>query len=116
MKVLTKYQCEMCKHEYLSPEETLNCESKGKEIPLCQEGTIVSYRDDWNGGFGTCYHDLTVYEIHDYGHYLDYELGTEYDIIDGKMFYSPCEYVSGNKEFLDKCKIVNPTPITNTTL
>jgi hypothetical protein len=104
MKTLTKYQCEKCLKEYLSPEEALNCEQKEKEIPLCNIGDIVSYRDDWNGGMGTSYiYNLIVYEINDYGHYLEYKLGVEYKLPNGEITYTYCESVDGNEEFIDKC-------------
>jgi hypothetical protein len=117
MKTLTKYQCEICDREYLNSEDALKCEAEGKEEPLCQIGTTVSFKDDWNGGFGTCYHDLVVYEIKDYGHFISYKLGTEYDKDeDGTILYAPCETVDGNKGFLDLCKIVNLETVENTTL
>lgn len=97
MQKLTKYKCEFCKILYDTEDEALICESKGKENLLVSIGTKVRYRDDWNGGMGTCYDELEVIECNDYGHFYEYELGA-----DGRTY----EFIDGNEEFKDKCHII----------
>lgn len=96
MKQTIKYQCEICQQLYDSPDDALKCEERGKEKPLVELGQTVLYRDDWNGGFGTCFDKLDVIEIKNYDHYVDYTLG------DWETKY-PCEYINGNIIFKDLC-------------
>lgn len=98
MRKLIKYECEMCKKLFDSTEEAIACESRGKEMPLVNVGQKILYRDDWNGGFGTCYDELYVTEVKDYGHYISYSLGSENGV--------PYQFISGNKEFNDLCQIL----------
>ena len=99
MKQLIKYQCEICKELYDTPDKAIKCESQGKELPLVELGKVVLYRDDWNGGFGTCFDKLDVIEINDYGHYISYTLG------DWETKH-PREHISGNDNFKSFCTIV----------
>lgn len=109
MKKLTKYQyqCEICKALYDTSEEAIKCELKGKEKPLVELGQTVLYRDDWNGGFGTCFDKLDVIGIHDYGHYIGYLLG------DWET-KSPKGRIDGNNNFKELCTIVeDPKRLVN---
>ena len=99
VKQLIKYQCEICKKVYDTLKEAIKCESRGKELPLVELGKTILYKDDWNGGFGTCFDKIEVVEINDRGHYLYYQLG------DWKTKRSQ-EYVTGNDEFKELCIIV----------
>ncbi len=96
MKTLTVYKCEICNAIYSNKEEAKKCESRGKEPILADVGRSVIYRDDWNGGFGTCYMELKVVEVEDRGHYNAYGLGDDY----------PTEYIINNNDFINKCTIV----------
>jgi hypothetical protein len=109
MKQLVKYQCEICKDLFDSPENASLCEVQGIPEILAKVGDRISYRDDWNGGYSTCYDEMDVIEITVNGHYVSYQLG---DLETGY----PCVSVWGNEEFLDKCKIINLETVENTIL
>lgn len=104
---LTKYQCEICQRLFDNPDEAIKCESRGKEQPLAKLGQTILYKDDWNGGFGTCFDKIEVIEIEDMGHYLNYVLGdcaTKY----------PQIHVTGSIEFKELCTIINnPESLVN---
>lgn len=105
LKKLVKYQCEICNQEYSTEREALKCERKGKEIALVNIHDNVKFRDDWNGGFGSQWYELQVIGIKGNSHNVTYELGIYYK--DGEFeYYSSEEYVYGNEEFKDKCRII----------
>jgi len=97
MRKLIKYECEICKSLFDSEQDAIKCENRGKEEILAHIGEKILYRDDWNGGFGTCYAEMEIIDVEVCGHYIKYEIG-----LDG-CFY---ELLFGNEEFNDKCKII----------
>lgn len=103
MKKITRYQCEICHDIYDSENEALDCENRGIEKPLVKLYDHVSFRDDWNGGLDSTWYDLQVVKIKECFHGVIYELGVVYDEQTHDCTYD--EYIYGNNEFLDKCKI-----------
>jgi DNA-directed RNA polymerase subunit RPC12/RpoP len=106
MREVKIYVCEICNREFKSEEEAVKCENQGKEIPLTTKGQKVSYKDDWNGGFGEQWYETVVGNVITTGHFVEYELGDQYSLEDGELVFHPQEYIDGNKEFLERCKII----------
>ncbi len=102
MLVVQMYRCEICDSIYENEKEAVDCESRGEEFPLAEVGQKVSFRDDWNGGFGTCYIEMDIIGVCNKGHYIEYILGRIEDL------YPFCD-VNGNDEFNDLCRIIPST-------
>lgn len=106
MEEITMYQCEICNEVYFNQDEALECERKGKEVPLVKVGQHVEYEVRVGGGFDPFYVEMRVKNIEDKGHFLVYHL-EEYDEDENEWYESGyvMSGIWGNEEFLKLCKI-----------
>lgn len=71
-KTVTRFQCEICEELYKTEQEAMECEAKGKELPLASKGDSIEYRVEMSGGFPDWFTPVRVLRVADEGHYLVY--------------------------------------------
>lgn len=98
MRKITMFQCEVCNKFYHSEEEAIECELRGKELPLGKVGSLVEYEVKING-YDRWFEELRICRIKDTGHYLIYFF-EEYNPDEGLWEESiHFNSVWGNEEF-----------------
>lgn len=106
MKPIMMYECEICQDIYNDSDEAIECETLGKEKPLCKIGDFVDYEVQVGGGFDSFYVQLRVREIEENGHFIIYHF-EEFDTDDEEWRESNyvLSGVFGNEMFNQKCTV-----------
>lgn len=99
VKSVIKFECEICSKLHNTEEGALNCESFGKEEPIYKVGDFVQHEMWVEGGYGFVgYETLMVSKVDASGHWVMYDLCSEYD---GSWEYPEVSYF-GNEEMNEK--------------